>query len=104
MDEYEHLTDAQWDLFDRMSGISEDCYCAGWLHDIEYVIWRALAHGANSVAPLRMDARRLRRCQALSAELNGWIFWDDGPQFAPMAQWLEMVARHDARLQRNPDL
>ena len=30
MDEYDHLTDSQWDLYDRMSGISEDCFCAGW--------------------------------------------------------------------------
>ena len=52
MDQYEHLTDAQWDLCDRMSAISEDCFCAGW------------------------------------------IYWTDGPQFAPMAQWLAMV---DAR-------
>jgi hypothetical protein len=48
MDEYDYLTDSQWDLYDRMSGISEDCYCAGWVGGNEYDIWDALQHGDPS--------------------------------------------------------
>ena len=91
MDEYEYLTDAQWDLYDRMSAISEDCYCAGWIGNCEYDIWQALQH-EDPWAPNRpMCPRLLRLCQKLSTELDGWIYWVDGPQFAPMAHWLAMV-------------
>ena len=86
MDEDDHLTDAQWDLYDRMSGISEDCFCAGWIGDNEYDIWNALLHGDPSPAHRRMSPRLLRRCQVLSVEIGGWIYWANGPQFAPMPQ------------------
>ena len=91
IDEYEHLTDSQWDLYDRMSAISEDCFCAGWIDGNEYDIWNALQHGDPSPAHRRMSPRLLRRCQVLSVEIDGWIYWADGPLFAPMAQWLVMV-------------
>lgn len=94
MDQYEHLTDAQLDLYDRMSEISEDCFCASWIHDNEYNIWNAIVNGDTSLAHPWMSPRLLRRCQLLSTEIGGWIYWTDGPQFAPMAQWLAMV---DAR-------
>jgi len=25
-----------------MSGISEECWCAGWLHNLEYLLWDAV--------------------------------------------------------------
>ncbi len=97
------LTDFQRDLYDRMSEISEDCYCARWIHDNEFAIWDAL-QGQDSKHRLgRMDPRLLRRCRLLSDEVGGWIYWADdsthpmlpreafGPRFAPMAQWLAMV-------------
>jgi hypothetical protein len=91
MDEYEHLTDSQWQLFDLMGQISEDCYCAGWLGNCEYDIWQALHHDDPWAPNRRMNPRLLRLCQKLSVEIDGWIYWADGPQFAPMAQWLAMV-------------
>lgn len=91
---YTHLTDPQLDLYDRMSEISEECFCAGWIGDNEYDIWNALQHSDPSPGCRRMSPRLLRRCQQLSTEIGGWIYWADGPQFAPMAQWLMMV---DAR-------
>lgn len=96
MKSHGNLTDAQLDLFDRMSEISEECFCAGWVQDNDYDIWDAIVHGsAGSAAGARMSLRLLRRCQQLSTEIDGWIYWADGPQFAPMAQWLAMVdARH----------
>lgn len=94
MDAYEHLTDAQWQLYNLMSQISEDCFCAGWLGDCEYDIWQALQHGDPWPTNRLVSPRLLRLCQKLSTEINGWIYWTDGPQFAPMAQWLTMV---DAR-------
>jgi hypothetical protein len=44
-----------------------------------------------------MSPRLLRLCRKVSAEIDGWIYWADGPQFVTMAQWLAMV---DERCQR----
>jgi len=94
VESYPYLTDDQLDLFDRMSEISEDCFCAGWIHDNEYDIWEALVNGDPSPSHRPMSPRLLRRCQLLSRDIGGWIYWANGPQFAPIAQWLAMV---DAR-------
>jgi hypothetical protein len=91
MDVYEHLTDAQWNLFDLMSQISEDCFCAGWIGGNEYEVWHALQYGDPWPANRRMSPRLLRLCQSLSTKIDGWIYWSDGPYFAPMTQWLAMV-------------
>jgi hypothetical protein len=100
MVQYVHLTDAQWQLYELMSQISEDCHCAGWLGECEYDIWHALHH-EDPWAPNFMDRRLLRLCKKVSTEIEGWIYWTDSPQFAPMAQWLEMVAKR--RKLANPD-
>ena len=108
MNASEALTDSQLDLYDRMSEISEDCYCAQWIRDNEYAIWDALQGRDSSHGLDRMDPRLLRRCKLLSEEVGGWIYWADdridptlpreafGARFAPMAQWLAMVnERHN---------
>lgn len=103
MDEYEHLTDAQWQLYDLMSQISEDCFCAGWIGNCEYDIWQALQQEDPWGPHHPMSPRHLRLCQKLSTEIEGWIYWADGQtdpdlprdswgaRFAPMARWLTMV-------------
>ena len=91
---YPHLTDAQHDLYDRMSEISEDGLCAGWIHGNEYNIWAAITLDEPAPAYGPINPRLLRRCQQLADEAGGWIYWDDGPQFAPTAQWLAMFAQH----------
>ena len=97
------LTNSQLDLYDRMSEISEDCYCAQWIRDNEYAIWDALQGRDPMHGPVCMDPRLLRRCKLLSEEVGGWIYWADdrtdptlpreafGARFAPMALWLAMV-------------
>lgn len=93
-DTYPHLTDAQYDLFDRMSEISEDCLCAGWVTGNEYSIWNTITLGDPGSAYPRMNPRLVRRCKQLANEISGWIHWTaDGPQSVPMAQWLAMVAQ-----------
>jgi len=93
---YPHLTDAQHDLFDRMSEISEDCLCAGWVTDNEYSIWNTITLGDPGPGCPPMNPRLVRRCKQLANEIAGWIQWTtDGPQFVPMAQWLTMVVQHN---------
>lgn len=65
-------------LIERISEISEDCYCAGWMHDIEHVLWRVLEtdksikYGFGSFNwQLRTELRDLARAA------NGWPRWFD---------------------------
>jgi hypothetical protein len=88
---YPYLTDAQLDLFDRMSEISEETLCASWVADNEFNIWNAITLGSPAPGYGAINPRLLRRCQKLANEIGGWIRWTDGPQFVPMAQWLELV-------------
>ncbi len=91
-EEYPYLTDPQLDLYDRMSEISEEGFCAGWIVDNEYAIWDAITLGNPSPSYREINPRLLRRCQQLSVEIGDWMCWTlEGPQFGPMAQWLEMV-------------
>ncbi len=97
------MTDQQRELYEVMSDISEDCYCAGWMLGLEYAIWGALQDGDRSYGMSEMDAAQLERCRVLAKELDGWVIWYDddkdaelpldewGPRFVPMAEWLKMV-------------
>lgn len=99
--------DKQRELYDTMSDISEDCYCAGWMMGLEYAIWGALQDGDRRYGRGEMDAEQLERCRRLSQELDGWVIWVDdddvpelpneewGPRFVTMAHWLEMVPPND---------
>jgi hypothetical protein len=100
------MNDKQRELFELMSDISEDCYCAVWMMGLEYAIWGALQHGDRRYGRGEMDAEKLERCRALANELDGWVIWHDGgsvgawaesrlmqgPQFVPMTDWLKMAA------------
>lgn len=100
-----HLTDSQMDLYDYMHWISEENYCASWLVDLEFAIWAAMQGDDSSYFGDRIEPRILRRCKLLSDEVGGWLYWADdrtnpglphdawGPRFAPMPQWLAMVAQ-----------
>lgn len=97
-------SDTQRELYETMSAISEDCYCAQWMLGLEHAIWGALQDGDRRYGMGEMDAERLERCRELSHELGGWIIWVDddevpglplaewGARFLTMPRWLEMAA------------
>ena len=102
------FSEQQIELYELMSEISEDCYCAGWMMGLEYAIWGALQDGDLRYGMGEMDAASLMRCRALSLTLGGWIVWVDddtdpslthehwGPRFVPMDVWLQMVEAANA--------
>ena len=59
-----------------MSEISEDAYCAGWLVDLEYELWRILidGHGRFGFAALSEDD--IEALRKLSDACGGWIVYD----------------------------
>jgi hypothetical protein len=99
------LTSRQMELYQVMSDISEDCYCAGWLIGNEYTIWSAIQSGDHRYGLAEIEPEQLEQCRILSEELGGWIVWADdetdpvlprdmwGPKFVSMSEWLEMFAQ-----------
>lgn len=70
-----HLTDAQLDLYDRISEISEDCFCASWIVDNEYNIWNAIVNSDEHPVNQWMNSRLLRGCKLLTKDVGGRIYW-----------------------------
>ena len=102
------FTDEQRELYELMSEISEDCYCAGWMIGLEHAIWGALQDGDRRYGMGVMDEVQLEKVRALSKKLNGWIVWiddDDAPglpidkwgaRFIPMDEWLQLKAEQSS--------
>ncbi len=99
----DEFNDKQRELYETMSDISEDCYCAGWMMGLEFAIWGALQDGDRRYGMSEMDAEQLERCRTLANELDGWVIWVDdderqnlpasewGPRFVSMGDWLAKV-------------
>jgi hypothetical protein len=89
-------------LYDLMSDISEDCYCAGWMMGNEYILWEILTNpsASRNYGQAIVTPEKIAILREISAEIGGWIRWRDedeipaltlvewGPVFCPMAEWL----------------
>jgi hypothetical protein len=93
-------------LYQMMSDISEDCWCAGWMMGNEFALWDAIVTGDRTYGQCWMDEDMLASCKALAEQVGGWIEWRDdehglpvadwGPYFVPMPQWLDKFAKDKA--------
>jgi hypothetical protein len=97
------FSDGHRELYETMSDISEDCYCAGWMMGLEFALWDALQDGDLRYGQGLMDVDQLEKCRTLSTKLDGWIIWIDdsidaelpasewGPRFVGMQKWLNIL-------------
>jgi len=72
------LTPKQRALADYMSEISELAWSAGWMQDLEFILWRAIhqeGHLRFGRVPIRSE--QTARLRHLSAQCGGWIVVDD---------------------------
>jgi hypothetical protein len=95
-------------LYKLMSEISEDCYCAGWVHGNEYTLWKMVADPAASrmYGQDSVTDEQLADLRAIAAETGGWIRWcndsedlslpvdEQGLVFTSMVEWLAMYENH----------
>lgn len=91
----------QRDLYETMSDISEDCYCAVWMIGLEFALWSALQDGNRRYGMGEIDAQQLEKCRELAKDLDGWIVWVDDDtepglptralRFVSMSEWLPKV-------------
>ena len=67
-------------LLALMCGISEDCYCAGWMMGLEDALWNVqpgTRYGQGTITERQTTLLRL-----LAEEAGGWWRWsDNGPVF-----------------------
>lgn len=72
-----------------MSWISEEQWCAGWLHDIEYILWDAVVGRRKDIC----NPQEIEQLKYLSDKCGGWIIWDEqakDERFVPMGEWLRL--------------
>ena len=68
--------DAAIALASLMSWISEECYCAGWLTDLGFVLWRIVGDGKERRWGMGdITEHELERLAALRDEAGGWWHW-----------------------------
>ena len=78
-----------------MSDLSEDCWCAGWMTDLEFTLWEALTTGARELGWDGIEERDLSRLKHLHAMAGGWWVWDKsdtGNRFVTSEEWLAILA------------
>lgn len=71
------LTTQQRLLADAMSDISERCYYAGWMLDLEYHLWYAVVNGPIKYGHGEVTDEDIRKLKLLSMECGCWIIFDD---------------------------
>jgi hypothetical protein len=76
-------------LIETMSGISEEYWCAGWMHNLEYMLWDAVMGRREGIG----SPEEIEQLKYLSEKCGGWIIWDEqakGERFIPMQDWLRL--------------
>ncbi len=87
-------------LYQKMSAISEDCWCAGWLMGNEYTLWE-LIHSENHDYRWRnVSGQDLEELRVLSEHAGGWIWTGPAheftPQLLPFDAWRARFEEHNS--------
>lgn len=76
-------------LEELMSEISEDHYCAGWMGDLEYDLWRMMASNDHHYGLCRVSDESIKLLRQYAEDAGGW---QTCVGFMPMDQWLSHFA------------
>jgi len=80
----DELTENEKKLADLMSEISERCYDAGWMLNIEYVLWHAVISGPRSFGRGEITQKDIDELTRLSNATKTWIVFDTKDEETPM--------------------
>lgn len=85
----QELSPAQRALADYMSELSELAHCAGWLHHLEFRLWRLMQSEEQGLGRLSPSSTQLATLRELSMACGGWIAFDDTREevWLPLAVW-----------------
>jgi hypothetical protein len=76
-------------LVKLMSAISEEYWCAGWMHNLEYMLWDVVRGKREDLC----TPEEIEQLKYLSGKCGGWIIWDEqakGEKFVPIQDWLRL--------------
>jgi len=78
-------------LADLMSDISEEAYCAGWMANLEYVLWDAVLNGERQYGRYFIKQKDIDALITLSHLTDSWIYFDDDNEETamPLNSWRE---------------
>jgi len=86
-------------LVRMMRNISEDCWCAGWMHDLEFTLWDAMKTGNVDFGWGTVAERDLIRMRRLHELAGGWWIFAAGEgseRFVSTEEWLAIYAKHNS--------
>ncbi|RZL32917.1 MAG: hypothetical protein EOO96_13105 [Pedobacter sp.] len=63
-----------------MSEISEKCYSAGWVLNLEYVLWDALTSGPRKYGHDLITEKDIKILKELSLKTKGWVMFDNSSE------------------------
>lgn len=87
-------------LQQRMSDISEACWCARWLIGTEYALWRFVLSGPGEWGQETVSLADVDELKTLSHMCKGWFVWgDEEPdiKFVPMREWIDVFTDWETR-------
>ena len=96
------LTPEQGRLATFMSDLSEKCYTAMWIGNLEYVLWYAMHNGAFKFGQDIITLEDIAELKRLSQECNCWIYFDDDTEETAIEfpLWQQM---YDGFKEKHPD-
>jgi hypothetical protein len=71
------LTPEQRQLASIMSEVSEKCFSAGWIMNLEYVLWHALKNGERKYGHDTITKSDIQVLNQISSSINSWIYFDE---------------------------
>jgi hypothetical protein len=97
------LTPDQRQLEMLMSDISEKCHSAGWLLDLEFVLWDAVINGERKYGHDNITIDDIELLKKLSTACNSWIYFDDHTEETAihLDKWRQMF---DSVVNDNPSI
>lgn len=89
-------TDAQsaavQDLINYISSLSEEAYCASWMHGVEFALWRRVSEGPGRYGRLDITNEHIQKLRGVARKCGGWVFWHPTTceTFVPLREWMDM--------------
>jgi hypothetical protein len=75
-------------LYELMSDISEECWCAGWMSGTEYRLWQLVEGDPDrSWGMEKVSHGNIQLLKDLRDRSKGWWKWDENPEFIGLDQW-----------------
>lgn len=81
--------------------ISQHCYFATWMNNVEYNLWKLLQHKDRGKINLYygghiIGSSLLKILDSLSTDIDGWVTWDDKkvhPVYVKLSEWIPLYEK-----------